>query len=549
MKALEKDPQSYDVEFNNRFPEAEHIYGLITSNIGHQGRILEIGSGTGRLAISMAEQGLIVTAIDVSEDMIVHARTAAENENLDIEFIHGSFLTQGIFDQLHASGSFDVIVSTFALSEFSSLQQSLFLKQISLLLKKDGVCFLAADTVPTSILSKLRFSIDNFIRAQISIFKSIPSTNPVKHLDTKLNPYFDSTLLFQNKTVKLLKISLKFDESDIPKEFLSVGSVLGNFSNLKTAYCVLNGILTRNSIPPGLYRIGNPQRSSPVLVTANYYWTVYSVYNFLQKKDLDCFLLIIDSNGINVWCAAGGGHFTHTQILEAIRLFDLKEEIDHSTLILPQLSATGVDRKELSKAGWKPTFGPVDIKDVPSFIESSTKDIELSKIRFNFSFRTLMGLQHAFFITCTIFFPILLVLGILNAVGVPLTSFWFSVVFQLYIIGIILNMLFVWVYPIFNFTPSFFRKGLTVALISSFVIVSYLIAIVNTTSLYTFIFWPALVVVVSLFIILDLAGNTPYTNHLDVESDLTLFMVPAIILILIAILIPFISSDIDHLLF
>jgi SAM-dependent methyltransferase len=549
MKALEKDPQSYDVEFNKRFPEAEHIYGLITSNIGHQGRILEIGSGTGRLAISMAKQGLSVTAIDVSEDMIDHAKSAAENENVSIEFIHGNFLTHDIFNQLQASDSFDVIVSTFALSEFSSLQQSLFLKQISLLLKKDGICFLAADTVPTSVISKLRFSISNFIRTQISIFKSIPSTNPVKHLDTKLNPYFDSTLIFQNKTVKLLKISLKIDKSDIPKEFLSIASVLGNFSYLKTAYCVLNGILTRKSISPGLYRIGNPQRSSPVLVTANYYWTVHSVYSFLQKKDLDCFLLIIDSNGINVWCAAGGGHFTHTQIFEAIRLFDLKEEIDHSTLILPQLSATGVDRKELSKAGWKPTFGPVDIKDVPSFIESSTKDIESSKIRFNFSFRTLMGLQHAFFFTCTIFFPILLVLGILNAVGVPLTFFWFSVVLQLYIIGMIINMLFVWVYPIFNFTPSFFKKGLTVALISSFVIASYLIAIVDTTSMYTFIFWPALVVVVCLFIILDLAGSTPYTNHLDVESDLTLFMVPAIILILIAILIPFMSSDIEHLLF
>jgi hypothetical protein len=52
---------------------------------------------------------------------------------------------------------------------------------------------------------------------------------------------------------------------------------------------------------------------------------------------------------------------------------------------------------------------------------------------------------------------------------------------------------------------------------------------------------------VSLFIVLDLAGNTPYTNHLDVESDLTLFMVPAIILFLIAVLIPIISSEIKHL--
>ncbi|PWI48687.1 hypothetical protein CEE45_05610 [Candidatus Heimdallarchaeota archaeon B3_Heim] len=549
MKVLEKDPKTYDWEFKKRFPEVEHIYELIKTRIGEQGRVLEIGSGTGRLAIDIAKQGLEVTAIDVSEEMINHARITAGKENIDLEFIIGNFLALPIFEQLQESGSFDFIISTFALSEMSPLQQTLFLKQISLLLKQEGICFLVTDTAPSSGISKIGFSIRNFIRAQVSIFKDIPSTNPVKKVETKIDPFFESTLQFQKKTIKLFEITKKVEDSAISEELPSVKAILGSYSQLKTAYCIVNGILTRKSVPPGLYRIGNPRRNSPVLVTANYYWTVDSVFKLLHKETIDCFLLIVDSNGINVWCAAGGGHFTHTQILDAIRLFDVKEMIDHSTIILPQLSATGVDRKELSKAGWKPVFGPVDIKNVNTFLESFTKKSKTAMVEFNLAFRTLMGIQHAFFISCVLFLPLLLILGILAAIEIPLTSFWFSVVFQLFILGWIINMLFIWGYPIFNFTSSFFKKGLSVAIINSIVVLFYLITQIKIISLYSLIFWVALVTVVSLFIILDLAGNTPFTNHLDVESDLTLFMVPALILCLIAIFIPLVSSDIKHLLF
>ncbi|MHA2156790.1 MAG: hypothetical protein ACXABU_15715, partial [Candidatus Hodarchaeales archaeon] len=176
-----------------------------------------------------------------------------------------------------------------------------------------------------------------------------------------------------------------------------------------------------------------------------------------------------------------------------------------------------------------------------------TKNSETAKIDFKIPFRTLMGIQHAFFISCVMFLPLLLILGLLAAIKIPLTLFWISVVIQLLILGVITNMLFIWVYPVFNFTSSFFKKGLFVAIINSIVTVLYLISEVKTNSLYTIIFWVALVTMVSLFIVLDLAGNTPYTNHLDVESDLTLFMVPAIILFLIAVLIPIISSEIKHL--
>jgi hypothetical protein len=275
---------------------------------------------------------------------------------------------------------------------------------------------------------------------------------------------------------------------------------------------------------------------------------VKSVYDSLRKENIDCFLLIIDSDGINVWCAAGGGHFTHTQILEAIRLYDVKDQINHTSLILPQLSATGVDRNVLAKTGWKAIFGPVDIKDVSSFLKKLTKDPSASKVTFNFVFRTLMGIQHAFFLICVLFLPLLSLLGVLGVLKVPLATFWISVVLQLLVISMITNFLFIWAYPIFDFTRSFFNKGLLVALINSSITLGFLLIQGRSDSTLTIIFWIALIIIVSLFVVLDLAGNTPYTNHLDVESDLTLFMIPALILCLIAIMIPLVNSEIKHLL-
>lgn len=61
------------------------------------------------------------------------------------------------------------------------------------------------------------------------------------------------------------------------------------------------------TIDPGLYALGNPDESSPVLVTANYKLTFDRLRQSLPK--LDAWVLVLDTKGINVWCAAGKGTF------------------------------------------------------------------------------------------------------------------------------------------------------------------------------------------------------------------------------------------------
>jgi NAD-dependent dihydropyrimidine dehydrogenase PreA subunit len=120
--------------------------------------------------------------------------------------------------------------------------------------------------------------------------------------------------------------------------------------------------------PTGLTAIGNPDRSSPVLLTGNYTLTVQRIKEALDG--LDAWLLVADSNGINVWCASGGGHLTHHDVISAIRTSGVQDKVDHRRLILPQLCATGVERSRVEDAtGWTALWGPASAEDIPAFLE------------------------------------------------------------------------------------------------------------------------------------------------------------------------------------
>ncbi|MFX0051269.1 MAG: methyltransferase domain-containing protein [Candidatus Hermodarchaeota archaeon] len=547
MKILEKQPESYDEEFYKLFPDSKKIYEIINEKIEGKGRVLEIGCGTGQLAVQLAKKGLDVITVDVSPEMITYAMGNAEKAEVKIHFIEGDFTSFKIFEYLVKLGPFDVIVSTFVLSEFTPLRQQLFIKQISQLLSETGKLYISADTYPSSFLHRIRFSAKRFINSQLTIFRNVAITNPIKNFEEKLADFFSLELLFAKKSIKFFQCSIKRHQKYDIKSETQLKSILGRFTRLKVAWCILNGIFTRKQIQPGLFRIGTPTKKSPLLVTGNYYWTVHSVFNSLVKQKLNCYLLIIDSKGINVWCAAGGAHFTHSQVIDALRLFDAHLIVEHKNLILPQLSATGVDHKELKKFGWKSEFGPVYIENLRDYLKDNTKQINQAIVRFDFLYRTIMGIQHTFFILIVSFLPLCVITALLALLGISGGLFWFNVLLQLALICCGISMLLAWIYPIFNFTGSFFKKGVIFGIMNVIITFTYLVSQYSRFHLGSMIFWIILIFFTTMAITLDFAGSTPYTNHLDVESDLILFSIPALILCLAILIIPIALPPIAYL--
>jgi NAD-dependent dihydropyrimidine dehydrogenase PreA subunit len=142
----------------------------------------------------------------------------------------------------------------------------------------------------------------------------------------------------------------------------------------------------------GLREIGRPGPDSPVLVTCNYDLTVRRVSRALAG--CDAWLVVAPSAGINVWCAAAGGHFGTHQVVTALKTSGIGDRVEHRRVILPQLAATGVERLEVKRrCGWNATFGPVDASDLPRYLEQGrSKDDTMRRVSFGAFERSEMAL-------------------------------------------------------------------------------------------------------------------------------------------------------------
>ncbi len=161
---------------------------------------------------------------------------------------------------------------------------------------------------------------------------------------------------------------------------------------------IIETLLRVFSIPckTGLTRIGDPDRNSPVFLTCNYHLTVERVKRAL--KGMDCYLLVANSKGDNVWCSATGGHFTNHSVISVLKTSGIEELVDHRKVVLPQLAATGIEGKTIQKkSGWKVMWGPVYAKDIPAFVEHKfSKAPEMSKVEFPLTQRIEMAAMWAF---------------------------------------------------------------------------------------------------------------------------------------------------------
>lgn len=145
----------------------------------------------------------------------------------------------------------------------------------------------------------------------------------------------------------------------------------------------------QHSIKPGLYALGTPTKESPVFASANYTLSFDALRSALHG--IDCYILVLDTKGINVWCAAGKGTFGTNELVYRIEAVELKDVINHRTLIVPQLGATGVDAGDVrARCGFKVEFGPVRAADLPEYLKTHKATEEMRCVRFTLSDRIVL---------------------------------------------------------------------------------------------------------------------------------------------------------------
>ena len=274
-------------------------------------------------------------------------------------------------------------------------------------------------------------------------------------------------------------------------------------------------------IAPGLYCVGNPDQDSPVLVTANYKLTFDSLRRELTA--LDAWLLVLDTRGINVWCAAGKELFSTREVVDRVKQTGLNKVVSHNQLILPQLAATGVCAHQVKKAsGFKVIWGPVRAEDIQRFIGADYHtDGAMRKVTFSIWERTVLTPVELSHLPKPTFW-VLLAVFLLSGIGTTVFSLhdaWYRglMAFTAYVAGILAGavaapILLPWI-PGRAFALKGAITGVVVGLLVVVVFKSSLIRLETMALLL-------ITVAISSYLAMNFTGSTPFTSPSGVEKEM-----------------------------
>ena len=154
--------------------------------------------------------------------------------------------------------------------------------------------------------------------------------------------------------------------------------------------CRLGSFRNRYRVVPGLHALGSPGPDAPVCVSANYKLS----YDLLRKalRGIDAWILVLDTKGINVWCAAGKGTFGTDEIVARVEASRLASRVNHREIIVPQLGAPGVAAHSVEQqSGFRVRFGPVRAADLPAYLAAGREATpEMRRVRFGLADRAVL---------------------------------------------------------------------------------------------------------------------------------------------------------------
>jgi hypothetical protein len=314
--------------------------------------------------------------------------------------------------------------------------------------------------------------------------------------------------LFGNVTISDAIIPVVFTKLNF-KDFLGAIMVRWGFNRDKYR------------VTPGLYAVGKPDQKSDVFVTANYKLSFDTL-----RKNLDGvngWILILDTKGVNVWCAAGKGTFGTKELIRRIKLVSLEKIVNHNRLILPQLGATGVAaHKVREETGFSVHYGPVRASDIKKFISNGYKaDKEMRRVTFRFKDRIKLipndFMYGKFYLMGAV--AVLFLISGLSSNGVSYRNFSGAggpailKVFLAYISGIVITPMFLPYIP----GRRFSFKGFFAGALLFIVLLLLKSAGENTIEILS---WFFLITAISSFLAMNFTGSTTYTSLSGVKKEM-----------------------------
>jgi hypothetical protein len=263
-------------------------------------------------------------------------------------------------------------------------------------------------------------------------------------------------------------------------------------------------------VEPGLYRLGNPTPDSPVFVSANYTLSFDALRSALVG--IDGYILVLDTQGINVWCAAGKGTFGTDELVQRINATRLLEVVRHRVLILPQLGAPGIAAHEVKKrSGFKVEYGPVLASDLPEYLKTHQATPEMRRVRF--TLRDRLVLIPVELVAALLPLLLMVLIGSKGAVAAILAG------------TVLFPILLPWL-PTHNFSTKGFILGGLIAI--PFAISAFLGNPESAWQLRTAwaLVYLLLIPSITAFLTLNFTGSTTFTSRSGVKREISTYIPP-----------------------
>jgi hypothetical protein len=247
-------------------------------------------------------------------------------------------------------------------------------------------------------------------------------------------------------------------------------------------------------------------------------------FDALRKElgDIPLWILVVDTRGINVWCAAGKKTFTAEEVAYQVRNSKLDQLVDHRELILPQLAANGVAARDLKKlCGFKGKFGPILASMLPAFLKTGLDNETMRTVTFSLKERVVLipleicMLWKQLLVAFTLFF-------IISGVSPEIISFEAALNRGLILMlatlaaitagAVITPLLLPWI-PF----RQFWLKGTLMGGIAALLFLASAGPVGNGVEKFALFLW---ITGCSSFLAMNFTGSTPFTSLSGVEKEM-----------------------------
>ena len=418
----------------------KRVRDAVLSYIEPGDRVLDVGCGTGTLAIKAAQKRAQVIGIDQSPAMLKLAREKAQASGVEVDFR----LAQA--QSLDLNEKFDVVTATFALSEISPDEVEMVVADLAERLKPGGKMIVADEARPTKALQRIVSGLQRAIVALltfIAIEERPTRLHDLRALLEAVGLTVTDEQLFQSGALHLVVAEGRGPVVKPKREILEPVIHRGLKGFLWDLLCWL--FVLPLAVRSGLYRIGSPTPDSPLLLTSNFYMTFKQVVKALRGRH--CWLMVEDTEGWNVWCAADARIFSAEKAAALMRAYDVDGLLNHKTIVVPRLggriarrlsklTAPSTVSEAASGQGWRVIKGPIEARDLPAFIEGglvTTRPMRSLRRYYSLPQRVRVGVLTALVaIVCALpflfilreFLPFFLAFGLISSFVLCIFHYW-----------------------------------------------------------------------------------------------------------------------------